>query len=1226
VQTVTGLLLLLGVAAVLLLFALRSPAVEARVRARLVTLLAEATGARVYIGHFGLALPFGIRAGDVRLAFPAGARVAADELSGSVAIPGLFAGRVEVGAVHLRGVRARLVPTASNWGFDDLGKQEPTPESPLPTLRVGRIVVEDGHVVVPPWRVGLGNVALDAALALDPDTVRVSIAALSGVPRGIAVSPLAARGVVTVAANGETLTLDDVDLATRRSHLAGGGRAVFDRHLRAHLETSRLSARELHAVVPATGLRTDVSGTIDARGPWRRVAVRSALRTPAAGSARVFGVADLGGSTLPYRAQARVRRLNLAAIDGILPASVLTGRVRGRGAMTTLDAAPLTFQLRLQPSAIATTRLGGARLAGHLRSEQVEARGVVAAPGGRIALDGRLGWSGEQPYQARVRARIDDLAALAAGVRGRGRLSATLQGHGFETARRTVSVRAQLGPGEVEGVRYDAGAANLTLRGDTLDLESGSVTRKGARADASGRIDLRSQTLDASGTLTGPVADVVPTNVAGVVAVRATARGPLRALAVDASGTAERVRSGSTTIDRASVTAALTGLGGDAPGGRATLDLTGLHPGAGAPWTGSAVTDWRRTAGVDTVAVTLRGQADDGAQVASRGTVRRPPVGTVGVELTELRLAPPHQPVWVLTAPAVLEVDGSTVTVDRLDLSADSGHLSARGRVGLSGPADASLDWKNVDLAWLCTLRGLECAGSADGTARLSGTADAPRLSLSLRADGVSVAKSPPSVVALTGEYAGQSLALRASVTQADAGRLDVNGAIPIDLAWERPRRDLSTAPIELAVRTDGIDLALVKMLAPDTVREIGGRLEADLRVTGRWDDLHADGSLDLAGGRLALYATGVTYEGIELSAVARGQSIEIRSVRARAGQGTLDGGGTMALVATRTTPFTLQLQFHDFLAVARPAYEAATDGTLAVEGTLAYPVVRGELTLTRLLVRPTVVTETSGPSLEPDPTIEVVGLPATAEPERPPEPSTPPLAETLSLDVGVKIVRDAWIRRNDADVELRGHVHLGKPAWQPLFVTGEIRLQRGYYAFQGRRFEVEEGRIVFGGDVPPDPQLDITAINKTGEYEVTVHVTGRASEPALTLTSSPPLEQADILALLVFGRPARDLGKQESVDLQKQAISLASGYVMPELRQSVMNTLGLDTFEAGAEGVRAGRYVTRDVFVTLAQDFTGRAGQTMGVEYSITRRLSLKLSTSTQGTSAVDMLWRRRY
>ena len=34
-----------------------------------------------------------------------------------------------------------------------------------------------------------------------------------------------------------------------------------------------------------------------------------------------------------------------------------------------------------------------------------------------------------------------------------------------------------------------------------------------------------------------------------------------------------------------------------------------------------------------------------------------------------------------------------------------------------------------------------------------------------------------------------------------------------------------------------------------------------------------------------------------------------------------------------------------------------------------------------------------------------------------------------LSIDVRVTIVRDAWIRRNDADVELRGELHLGKAA-----------------------------------------------------------------------------------------------------------------------------------------------------------------------------------------------------
>ena len=134
----------------------------------------------------------------------------------------------------------------------------------------------------------------------------------------------------------------------------------------------------------------------------------------------------------------------------------------------------------------------------------------------------------------------------------------------------------------------------------------------------------------------------------------------------------------------------------------------------------------------------------------------------------------------------------------------------------------------------------------------------------------------------------------------------------------------------------------------------------------------------------LALAATGVTWKDVTLRAVARGDQVVVESITARSGSGTLEGGGTMALVATRTTPFALRLQLHDFLAVSRPGYEAATDGTLIIEGALAYPVVRGDLTLTHLLVRPSVLERESGISVEPDPTIEVVGLPdtpAAAEP-----------------------------------------------------------------------------------------------------------------------------------------------------------------------------------------------------------------------------------------------------
>ena len=155
----------------------------------------------------------------------------------------------------------------------------------------------------------------------------------------------------------------------------------------------------------------------------------------------------------------------------------------------------------------------------------------------------------------------------------------------------------------------------------------------------------------------------------------------------------------------------------------------------------------------------------------------------------------------------------------------------------------------------------------------------------------------------------------------------------------------------------------------------------------------------------------------------------------------------------------------------------------------------------------------------------------------------------------------------------------------------------------------------------------------KNPNYRVTIHVGGTSQKPELTLSSDPPLEQADILSVIIFGKPARDLGKGESIALQQQALQLASGYVMPELRASVMDALGLDTLDVempqGTDRrgrVSVGRYVAGDVFVSLAQEFGARAGEAVGVECGLTPEISIKGSTSTRGDSAIDVFWHRRY
>ena len=95
-------------------------------------------------------------------------------------------------------------------------------------------------------------------------------------------------------------------------------------------------------------------------------------------------------------------------------------------------------------------------------------------------------------------------------------------------------------------------------------------------------------------------------------------------------------------------------------------------------------------------------------------------------------------------------------------------------------------------------------------------------------------------------------------------------------------------------------------------------------------------------------------------------------------------------------------------------------------------------------------------------------------------------------------------------------------------------------------------------------------------------------------------------------------------------------------------SALGLDTLDisAGAQlgsgSARLGRYVTQDLFLSLEQGIgqagsattgssttsgaTTNNGTTIGLEYSLNRHLKVRGSSSDQGATAVDFLWRLDY
>ena len=116
----------------------------------------------------------------------------------------------------------------------------------------------------------------------------------------------------------------------------------------------------------------------------------------------------------------------------------------------------------------------------------------------------------------------------------------------------------------------------------------------------------------------------------------------------------------------------------------------------------------------------------------------------------------------------------------------------------------------------------------------------------------------------------------------------------------------------------------------------------------------------------------------------------------------------------------------------------------------------------------------------------------------------------------------NAPIDIGDMNVTVGGALQLRKRAGERQFeILGEVNTVRGSYTFQGRRFEImRDGRIRFQGGDEIDPIIDLRARRIIAGVETYVRVQGSMRQPELSFSSNPPLEQADILSLIIFNQP----------------------------------------------------------------------------------------------------------
>ncbi|MFG1429112.1 translocation/assembly module TamB domain-containing protein [Roseixanthobacter glucoisosaccharinicivorans] len=930
------------------------------------------------------------------------------------------------------------------------------------------------------------------------------------------------------------------------------------------------------------------------------------LRGVIALDAEVKRVGSDGAIALKLNGSSRDVETGIAAADGLVggAAQVAGGlSYAGDGALTVqdlkLDAAGVTLAVNGKVDRRAADLIGEVALRNLSR---LDSR-LEGAANGRAAFSGTL-----DALNVTARLSVDQGKAMGQPISG-----LTLDADLKDLTGR-IGGNARLA-GQVGG-KPARGSATLATGADGsralsgLDFAVGSVSAQGALIAAASGL-LTGQVSFSAGNL-ADVSAFALTELAGraegnivLDEMAGTQRIALRADLDNVLVAGQRVQGARIDLSIADPRAGTGAL-------RGTVDATGISSGSLQVSRARIVAS---EAGGGT-ALTLNADAQ-GATIAAAGRLT-----ASGQEqafrLDTLRIARTGTNV-TLSAPATVTVRDGTVAVDRFALATGGGTVTVQGSAG--DALDLTVDIRALPLA-LAALAdpALNLSGTVNASARITGPATAPtgRYDLTvLRATSPDIARAGagPFDLRANGTLDGGSVRIASTISGPALSGVAINGTVPFQ-----------GNGLDLSMRGN-ISLAIANALLATSGARATGTAAVDATVRGSLADPRAGGTVRISGGRYEDAVNGVTLDRIQAVVTGTDRSVTLSSFQAATlNGGSIQGNGSVTLDPAAGFPGRLDLTLNNAGLVNSEIVRFVADGQIAIGGAFATrPTIGGQINVRALDInipdrlpggaRALNVRHVNVP---PGKTFTVPPVPARRPGGR--GQDTRAAAFLASLDLSVNAPNRVFVRGMGVDAELSGTLNVRGTSAAPVTVGG-FELLRGRFDIIGRRLDFTRGRVTFNGTT--DPDLDFIAESTANDVTARVTISGRASQPEITFSSTPTLPQDEVVARLLFGRSAGQLSAGQALQVA-QTVATLSGSGNAAL-SSLRRSLGVDSLDVGtnADGTGGqlgiGKRLNDRIYLGVRQGTTsGSSAATVDID--ITRNIRLQGATGADGGTEVGI------
>ncbi len=393
---------------------------------------------------------------------------------------------------------------------------------------------------------------------------------------------------------------------------------------------------------------------------------------------------------------------------------------------------------------------------------------------------------------------------------------------------------------------------------------------------------------------------------------------------------------------------------------------------------------------------------------------------------------------------------------------------------------------------------------------------------------------------------------IRLDEVQAGTSDFKVHAAGPVVLTASRGRVDVQALTLvgpntELTVSgafapsgqldlsaAGTLDLRLLAGLTPD-LRRPHGQLAVEAHVTGTAEEPVLVGSGRLEDAGFQLKTTSVLFSDVRGALAFSQNRVLFENLSAAVNGGRAKLGGELELAAF--VPVRLHVEaLLDEVPFAVPAHLPATlSGRVEAAGTPDATTVTGRLHVVRARYTADVGLERSLLELRR----------RTAPPPR----AYDKAGEWLRFDVQIVVDGDARVENDLVSGAVKGELTVTGTLAAP-GVIGTLSMAEGSRArFRGNDFALTHAVLDLTDRNKIEIAMDVHGQSQVRDYQIFMHAFGPLSDPQLTLTSTPPLSQPDIITLLSLGFTRRDAA----------AGAVVQGAATAAAAQALFSASGLD-------------------------------------------------------------------